>query len=138
MKKNKLSYYPFHVPMNTRWIDLDAFGHVNNAIFASYIENARSTLFTKWNLPYLGKGKSLILASLSIDYLKQLKHPNEIIVGQKISRIGNTSFDIEASIYLSSDTNTPICNSNVVIVCFDFETQKPIPVFKEVLEEFNS
>ena len=138
MKKNKLSYYPFHVPMSTRWIDLDAFGHVNNAIFASYIENARSTLFTKWNLPYLGKGKSLILASLSLDYLKQLKHPNEIIVGQKISRIGNTSFDIEASIYLSSDTNAPICNSNVVIVCFDFETQKPIPVFKEVLEEYNS
>ena len=138
MKKNKLSYYPFHVRMSTRWIDLDAFGHVNNAIFASYIENARSTLFTKWNLPYLGKGKSLILASLCIDYLKQLKHPNEIIVGQKISRIGNTSFDIEASIYLSSDTNSPICNSNVVIVCFDFKTQKPIPVFKEVLEEFNS
>ena len=138
MKKNKLSAYPFHVPMSTRWIDLDAFGHVNNAIFASYIENARSNLFTKWSLPYLGNGKSLILASLKIDYLKQLKHPNKIIVGQRVSRIGNTSFDIEASIYLSSDTNTAICSSNVVIVCFDFDTQKPIPVFKEVVEEYNS
>ena len=124
--------------MSTRWIDLDAFGHVNNAVFASYIENARSSLFTKWSLPYLGKGKSLILASLKIDYLKQLKHPNKIIVGQRVSRIGNTSFDIEASIYLSSDIDTPICSSNVVIVCFDFETQKPIPVFKEVVKEYNS
>jgi len=138
MKKNKLNAYPFQLSMSTRWIDLDAFGHVNNAVFASYIENARSSLFTKWSLPYLGKGKSLILASLKIDYLKQLKHPNKIIVGQRVSRIGNTSFDIEASIYLSSDIDTPICNSTVVIVCFDFETQKPIPVFKEVVEEYNS
>ena len=45
MKKNRiLDNYPFHVEMETRWRDLDAFGHVNNAVFATYIENARATL----------------------------------------------------------------------------------------------
>ena len=61
MNKNiRLKDYPFHVKIKTRWRDLDAFGHVNNAVFATYIENARATLFEKWNLPYAGEGQSLI------------------------------------------------------------------------------
>ena len=42
MTKNKnLTNFPFHVNIQTRWRDLDAFGHVNNAVFATYIETAR-------------------------------------------------------------------------------------------------
>ena len=68
-------------------VERDAFGHVNNAVFATYIETARGTLFERWGLPFNGKGQSLIVASITIDYLKQIKHPTRIIVGQRISRI---------------------------------------------------
>ena len=133
MNKNKhLKDYKLQLEMQTRWRDLDAFGHVNNAVFASYIENARATLFDRWKLPYLGKGKSLIIASLTIDYYKQLNHPSKFIIGQKVSRIGNTSFDIESSLFKE---NKLIGTSRVVVVCFDFDIQKPIPVFKEIIED---
>ena len=136
MKKNRnLEDYPFHVEMETRWRDLDAFGHVNNAVFATYIENARATLFDKWNLPYLGKGQSLILASMTIDYLKQLKHPTKIIIGQRISRIGNSSFDVESSVFIEENKLSPIAISKIVVVCFDFDKQKPVPVFNQVIED---
>jgi len=136
MKKNKsLQDYPFHVEMETRWIDLDAFGHVNNAVFATYIENARATLFGRWDLPYLGKGQSLTVASITIDYLKQLKHPTKIIVGQRISRLGNTSFDVQSSIFTKEDKFSAITSSKIVIVCFDFDKQKPVPVFKKIIED---
>jgi len=136
MKKNRnLEDYPFHIKMETRWRDLDAFGHVNNAVFATYIENARATLFEKWNLPYAGEGQSLILASMTIDYLKQLKHPKKFIIGQRISRIGNTSFDVESSMFTEEDKISPIAKSKIVVVCFDFDKQKPVPVFKQVIED---
>tara|TARA_B100000029_G_C17017650_1_gene757324 strand:+ start:173 stop:592 length:420 start_codon:yes stop_codon:yes gene_type:complete len=136
MKKNRtLEHYPFHVTMETRWRDLDAFGHVNNAVFATYIENARATLFGRWNLPYLGKGQSLILASMKIDYLKQLKHPTKIIIGQRISRIGNSSFDVESSIFTEKNKISPIAISKIIVVCFDFDKQKPVRVFDQVIED---
>ena len=133
---NSLENYPLHVKVNTRWRDLDAFGHVNNAVFATYIETARGTLFKKWSLPFDGTGQSLTVASISIDYWQQLKHPSEIIVGQKISSVGTKSFNIESSIFINSDQKNPIATSIVVVVCFDFDKQKSVPVFKKIIDEF--
>ena len=139
MTKNKnLTNFPFHVNIQTRWRDLDAFGHVNNAVFATYIETARGTLFKRWSLPFDGTGKSLIVASMTINYLKQLKHPSNIIVGLKINKVGNTSFNIESYIFNEKDIQNPIATSNVVIVCFDFDNQKPIPVFSQILKDYNA
>ena len=136
MKKNRnLKQYPLHVEIETRWRDLDAFGHVNNAVFATYIETARGTLFKKWNLPFDGKGKSLIVASITINYHQQLKHPTNIIIGQKITRIGNTSFDVESALFNNNNKEEPIATSKVTVVCFDFEKQKSIPVFKQIVED---
>lgn len=136
MKKNrKLKQYPLHIEIETRWRDLDAFGHVNNAVFATYIETARGTLFKKWNLPFDGKGKSLIVASITINYHQQLKHPTNIIIGQKITRIGNTSFDVESALFNNNNKEEPIATSKVTVVCFDFEKQKSIPVFKQIVED---
>ena len=139
MTKNKnLTNFPFHVNIQTRWRDLDAFGHINNAVFATYIETARGTLFKRWSLPFDGTGKSLIVASMTINYLKQLKHPSNIIVGLKINKVGNTSFNIESYIFNEKDIQNPIATSNVVIVCFDFDNQKPVPVFSQILKDYNA
>ena len=137
MENNTLANYPMHIDLKTRWRDLDAFGHVNNAVFATYIETARGVLFEKWNLPFDGKGKSLTVASLSINFLKQLKHPTSIVVGQRINRIGNKSFDIKSSIFKKKFHEDPIAVSKVIIVCFDFDKQKSVPVFKQIIDEYN-
>ena len=136
MNKNKiLKDYPIHSELQTRWRDLDAFGHVNNAVFATYIENARGTLFKKWNLPFDGTGQSLIVAAITINYYQQLKHPTDIVIGQKISRIGNSSFDVESALFNKKDQIRPIATSKVVVVCFDFEQQKSVPVFEQIIED---
>ena len=81
MAKNKnLTNFPFHVNIQTRWRDLDAFGHVNNAVFATYIETARGTLFKRWSLPFDGTGKSLIVAS----FLKYIATWIKKDIGNKI------------------------------------------------------
>ena len=118
-------YYEF----KTRWKDIDSFGHVNNAVFLTYIEDARIMYFKRWKVTE--KKRSLIVASIKIDYLRQIEHPSDLIVGQKISRIGNSSFDIQSAIFLNNDPK-PAANSVVSCVCFDYQQNKSVPVYDEI------
>ena len=131
----KLSDYTLRYDLQTRWRDLDAFQHVNNAEFATYIECARVDLFKRWGIPGSNQGKSIIMASLKIDYFHQLKHPTSLTIGQKITRIGNTSFDIESVIF--NEDEKPVCLAVVIAVCFDFDTQKPVQVYDSIKDDFN-
>ena len=127
----KLENFPFYHKIKTRWRDLDAFRHVNNATFLSYIEDARILFFKRWNINL--KEKSLIVASVKIDYIKQLDHPSNLVIGQKVSRIGTTSFDIQSAIFVK---NKLICFSTITSVCYDFTKQKSVPVYIEIQDDY--
>ena len=128
MKNNiKLSDFPFQHRLKTRWRDLDAFNHVNNATFLSYIEDARIVFFKRWGINF--KEKSLIVAAVKIDYINQLSHPSNIIVGQKVSRIGSKSFDIQSALFKNKML---ICCSVITSVCYDFINNKTVPVYQEI------
>ena len=134
-KRYKLSDYSLRYNLQTRWRDLDAFQHVNNAVYATYIECARVNLFKRWGIEGTNKGKSIIMASLKIDYIAQLKHPTSLVIGQKISRIGSTSFDIESVLF--NNNEKPICFGLVVAVCFDFDIQRPVDVYDAIKNDFD-
>jgi acyl-CoA thioester hydrolase len=133
MIPEKITDYPHHYELKTRWKDIDSFGHVNNAVFLTYIEDARITFFYRWNI--IEMKKSLIVASIKIDYLQQIDHPSNLIVGQKISRIGNSSFDIQSTIFIKDDPK-PAANAVVTCVCFDYEQNKSVPVYDEIKADF--
>jgi len=131
-----LENFPFQFEMKTRWRDLDAFGHVNNATFATYVEDARISMFERWNLSQTMGKRSVIAASLKLDFKQQLSHPSDIIVGQRISRIGTTSFDIQAVIYKKNAPNSPICETLLTCVCFNYDEQKSVSVYSEIVKDF--
>jgi len=130
-----LNDFSFHHKTKTRWRDLDAFRHINNATFLSYIEDARITFFKRWGINL--KEKSLIVASVKIDYINQLNHPSNIIVGQKVSRLGTKSFDIYSAIFNSDDNNKLICSSIITSVCYDFIQKETVPVYQEIIADLN-
>ena len=130
----KLEDFKFQHPVNTRWKDLDAFRHINNAVFLSYIEDARIILLRRWNINYAEK--SLIVASVKIDYLKQVKHPSSLIIGQKITRIGTKSFDISSAMFVQGQEE-PVCVSAVTSVAFDFKLNQTVKVFQEIIDDYN-
>ena len=133
---NKLSLqdFTFKHSIKTRWRDLDAFQHINNAVYATYIESARVDLFKRWGIPGTNTGKSIIMASLKINYLKQLKHPSSLVIGQRVSRLGKTSFDIESIIF--DEEQNPVCHAVVVAVCFDFDSQKSVDVYESIISDY--
>ncbi len=127
----KLDDFKFKYKIDTRFRDLDAFKHVNNAVFLTYFETARRTLFNRWNINF--SNRSLIIASININYLHQLKHPSSIIVAQKVSRIGNKSFDIYGSIFLNEIV---ISISTTTVVCYNFNNNYSVTVYDEIKKDF--
>ena len=130
----KISDFPFTFNLDTRWRDLDAFQHINNAVYATYIESARVDLFKRWGIPGTNKGKSIIMASLKIDYIAQLKHPTSLVIGQRVSRVGKTSFDIESVVI--DEQEKAVCVGLVVAVCYDFDNQMPVAVYDSIQSDY--
>ena len=136
MKSNidlKLEDFPFHHKLKTRWRDLDAFRHINNASFLTYIEDARILFFKRWGINL--KEKSLIVASVKIDYIRQLLHPSNFTIGQKVSRIGTKSFDIRSALF-DEENSELICCSIITSVCYDFEQNISVPVYEEIKRDY--
>ena len=119
--------------MQTRWKDMDSFRHVNNATFLTYIEDARISMFNHWKIQ--DERKSIIIASITMDYHRQLKHPSSIIIGQKISRIGNTSFDISSGVFIDGEVE-PIATGMVTCVCFDYIENVPVAVYDTIKNDY--
>ena len=93
--------FKFWTNLNTRWVDMDSLGHINNAVYLNYIETARVDFFSKIKMPDINKNleESVILASIEIQYFSQLSHPCSLIIGHRISRIGVKSFDLLAGVF---------------------------------------
>jgi len=132
LKKIKINDFYFQHKIKTRFRDLDAFKHVNNATFLSYLEDARILFFKRWGINF--KEKSLIVASIKIDYINQVNHPSELIICQKISRIGNKSFDNFSVIFFEEKI---VCAATITIVCYDFLSKKTVPVYDEIKKDIN-
>ena len=82
------------VPITLRWRDLDAFNHVNNSTFLTFLEEARivwlSRLFENWD-----RGEvTPIMAATQLNYRRQLNWPGRIVVELYCERLGNTSLTI--------------------------------------------
>ena len=122
------SDFKFIIELDTRWADMDWIGHVNNATFLTYIESARIKLIE--DLGFLDV--PIIMASVKIDYINQLKYPATMQIGQKISRIGNSSFDILTGIF-EKTKETLITLSTTTLVCYDYKAQKSIKVPNQII-----
>ena len=132
--EENINDFKFQHSLKTIWRDSDAFRHINNAVYLSYIEDARIELLKRWKIT--PDGKSVIVASVKIDYYKQVIHPTELIIGQRVSRIGNKSFDISSTVF-NKTTNETICKSIITIVCFDFSINQTVLVYDAIRKDSN-
>lgn len=128
-KNIQKSDFKFFIELDVRWADMDCIGHVNNATFLTYVETARIKLIEKLGFTDV----PIIMASIKIDYVNQLKYPSIMKIGQKISRLGNSSFDILTGIF-NKESGELITISTTTLVCFDYETQKTIKIPQEICD----
>ena len=123
------SDFDYWSPINTRWRDMDALGHLNHAIYLGYMETARVDVYTQLGFTGIRKDmdESTILGSMDVHYLSQVKHPASLDVGHRICRVGSKSFDFLAAIFIENEEN-PVCSALFKLVAFNYDSNKAIPV----------
>jgi YbgC/YbaW family acyl-CoA thioester hydrolase len=113
------------VPLSVRWRDLDAFNHVNNSKYLSYLEEAR----LRWMVTLPGNGMdehvAPVVAAAHLNYRRPIEWPNEIDVELFVERLGNTSLTIGHRIVGVHDESALYCDGNVVLVWIHRDTGQP-------------
>ena len=122
-----IAEYRHRTRLDVRLGDLDPFGHVNNAVVATYVEQGR-VLYLR---DVLGTGVDpvsmpFILAMLKIDYVAQILFSDPVEVETRVDWIGRTS--IHMSHHLTGQGGRELARSEAVLVAFDYEVEKPMPV----------
>ena len=113
--------------IQVRFGDTDALGHVNNASFAAYAEVARLNFLTLF-----GKSvRSLILASLYIDFRRQVKFDESVHVETRIQRIGTSSITLEQTVFAGDERAADIRST---VVYFDYANGKSRALTTEMRE----
>ena len=106
-----------------RFRDCDAMGHVNNAVYSTYLEEAR--------IGVLGDLIDFILARVEIDFRSELRAGEDVEVRTRCSRIGTKSFDLEHEI--AADGRV-VAEAKSVLVSYDYELGESVPVPDELRE----
>jgi len=126
-----LSEFNYKTPIIIRFADIDAFGHVNNAVYLTYFEIARSSYWTeviRWDWDKMG----IILGRAEINYLKPIGLNDVVFAYVRTSRIGKSSFDLDYVLVKAKDGDEEICTTGrTVCVSFDYLLNKSAAIPEE-------
>src|SRR5262245_10963482 len=112
-----------------RFRDVDEMGHVNNAVFLTYIEEARIAYLLRFD----ARVTDMILARVEIDFRAPLRSGDELEIGVRPVSIGTKSFQLE---YQVRSGDTLAAEAKTVIVSYDYETGRSVELpetWKEAL-----
>jgi acyl-CoA thioester hydrolase len=122
------------VPIDVRFRDLDALEHVNNAVYATYLETARLRY-----LETVGIGEpprpTMMVARLEIDYRKSILYSQRVEVGIRVAELGTKSFSLEYEIKANGE---PAATGKSVQVWFDFAANQSTRVPDAVREKIRA
>lgn len=117
--------------LEVRFRDIDAFGHVNNAAFVTYLEQARIRYLidnlhvdTPQHLP-------LILAALQVDFRAPILFGQEVEIGTRVDWVANTSFSLSHRMTAGTGPDASdrlAAEATTVLVAYDYASERPIRV----------
>ncbi len=89
-----LADFPVTVEIPVAWGDMDAMGHVNNAVYFRYFETARIACFAEVGLGSIEQSDDIgpILHSASCRYRIPLTYPDTLVVGARVGEVGDDRF----------------------------------------------
>jgi len=110
---------------HVRFRDLDPMGHVNNAVFLTYLEQARVAFFSETGAANGLEDMSMIVARVEIDFKAPVRFGQEVEVSVRASRFGTKSFDLEYELHVNGEL---VAEAKSVQVAYDYDRREPIPL----------
>ena len=117
-----------------RWGDMDAQGHVNNAVYPTYFESGRVGMFRNKDLGIGMPGMTFVVGRMEVNYLRELHWPAAIEIGTGVAEFGRSSFRVAQGIFRDG----VCCASGLTtMVCLDIATRKSIPLPEAALTKLS-
>lgn len=112
-----------------RYADLDAVGHANNNAIGVLFEHARVVMLRDIGIEQAGGDPLCVLATLNLEFVAELHIFDKVRIGQKVARLGNTSFTLQSALFVMRDQKE-VCAATcqAVIVIVDGKQHRPIPI----------
>ena len=112
--------FKLKVPLQVRFCDTDAMGHVNNAVYLSYLELARMKYWEMITGLADFSQVPLILANVEIDYRSPLKMGEPAEVQARVSELGRAGFTLDYRIVAGKEGRL-IAEATTGLACYDYE-----------------
>ncbi|WP_410221629.1 acyl-CoA thioesterase [Pedobacter sp.] len=120
--------FKYKTSVEIRFADLDAFGHVNNATYLTYIEVAR-TKYWKQMIKWNWKKTGIVIREVNISYIKPIVWGDKIFIYVRTSKVGNSSFDIEYKIVKKEKEGEILCSiAKTICVAIDLKSKTSTPI----------
>lgn len=119
----RLEDFPFQVRDSVRFADTDAFGHVNNAVFSTFLESGRALMLMDDAAFARPQGTGYALVRLAIDYRGEIHWPGEVVIGTRIQAIGGASLTFSQGIF---QNGTCCASAETVVVLFDLSARHAV------------
>jgi acyl-CoA thioester hydrolase len=124
-------------PITTRWMDNDAYGHVNNVVYYSWFDTAVNAHLIEQGVLDLHEGGTIgLVIETQCNYFAPVAFPQAVEAGLRVARIGQSSVRYEVGLFLAGEPLT-VAKGHFVHVYVDRATRRPAPLpapLKKVLE----
>lgn len=124
MTNDGLNNYPIQTYDKIRYSDTDRQGHVNNAVFSTFLETGRVEILYAPENGLVKDGTEFVIARLSLDYLGEMHWPGAVTIGSRIDRIGNSSITLAQVLYQGDKL---AARAETVLVQLDSASRKAKP-----------
>ena len=112
----------FEHPVDVRWRDVDALGHVNHAVFLTYLEEGRDAFFKQT----FGGEPDYVVARVEVDLRAEVRYPQRrVTVRLAVERLGTTSLTTRETVLTLSGEIA--AQARVVSVRWDRRARRPVP-----------
>lgn len=112
------------VDIRVAWGEMDAYGHVNNAVFLRWFESARVDWLRAVQFPDDGK-IGPVLAKATVEYLLPVKHPDDVEIVLRPTRIGTSSVTLAYEV-TSRAQGALVAKGETVVVLIDLSAGRSV------------
>jgi acyl-CoA thioester hydrolase len=121
--------FNFYHPIEVRYGDLDPQGHVNNASYLTYFEQARIAYIAHLGLWTSGSfiDIGIILADAHLNFRKAVVFGQAVRVGVRVAHLGTKSLRMEYSLQDEAD-GAELANGSTILVTYDYRSGSTIPI----------
>jgi acyl-CoA thioester hydrolase len=118
----------FETTIPIRWGDMDAMGHVNNAVYFRYLETVRIDWLFKIGARPDPRGEGVVIVNTFCNFLRQVSYPGELIAKHYVGAVGRTSFDVYVTLARAEAPDVICASGGATTVWVNLQQEKAMPL----------